>query len=159
MIIKKLEENETGLAAPLFDRYRMFYNQPSDLIGAAQYISDRLRTGESVVFVAFHEDEGKTSPVGFAQLYPLYSSISMTKNWILNDLFVIPESRGKGVGKLLISAAVALGKAGNAKFLQLETVANNYGAQRLYEMTGFEKQAIDTKFFLYKISFDTAVVR
>jgi len=33
--------------------------------------------------------------MGFAQLYPSFSSVSMKRLWILNDLFVSSEARGK----------------------------------------------------------------
>lgn len=154
MKIKKLEGDEAGMLACLCNQHRLFYGQPSDVTGANNYINARLQSGESVVFAAFDEEGEKPSPVGFVQLYPLYSSIRMVKNWILNDLFVEAEYRSKGVGKLLVEAAMDMAKGHGAKFLQLETAADNYGAQRLYEAIGFERQSIDTKFYLYKISLD-----
>ena len=39
---------------------------------------------ESVVFIAFDE----INPIGFVQLYPSFSSLSMKKSWVLNDLYV-----------------------------------------------------------------------
>lgn len=153
MKIRKIGKNETGIIVSLFNQYRLFYDQPSDVAGAAYYLNERLRQHESIIYVAFEERDGE-SPVGFVQLYPLYSSISMTKNWILNDLFVEPESRSMGVGRSLIEAAMNMAKTRNAKFLQLETAADNYGAQRLYEGIGFEKQSIGSEFFLYRIVLD-----
>ncbi|WP_423148029.1 GNAT family N-acetyltransferase [Rubrolithibacter danxiaensis] len=113
---------------------------------AERFIEERLRKEESVIFVAFD-----TVPVGFAQLYPKYSSARAEKNWILNDLFVEPEFRKRGVGAMLIKASVEFAKSKGAKFVQLETATDNFSAQRLYEATGFKKQEPDDKFFVYRI--------
>jgi GNAT superfamily N-acetyltransferase len=47
----------------------------------------------------------KGSMVGFAQLYPSFSSVLMKRIWILNDLFVEKDFRREGVAKLLMDAA------------------------------------------------------
>src|SRR5690554_7323702 len=54
-----------------------------------------------MLFVA--EVEGRA--VGFTQLYPTFSSVSMARTFVLNDLFVSPEARKSGVGRGLLSAA------------------------------------------------------
>ncbi len=87
--------------APLFDAYRQFYTQPSDLPGANKYIQTRLSRQDSVIFYAC-EDK---ACIGFVQLYPTFSSIGMSKSLILNDLFVAPDKRKKGVGEKLLQAA------------------------------------------------------
>jgi hypothetical protein len=73
----------------LFDSYRQFYGQEPDLPGARRFLEARLRCRDSVVFLAFRDDATRTS-VGFVQLYPSFSSVSMKPIWILNDLFVAP---------------------------------------------------------------------
>lgn len=88
--------------ASLFDGYRQFYKQESDLTGAKAFLEARLQREESVVFLAL---EG-TEALGFTQLYPSFSSVSMARLWILNDLFVNPAARGKGVGEALLARAV-----------------------------------------------------
>ena len=73
----------------LFNSYRIFYEQTSDLEDAKDYIKERLENEDSVIFVV----KNNQRYVGFTQLYPTFSSISMKKAWILNDLFVDPETR------------------------------------------------------------------
>ncbi|MBI3551378.1 MAG: GNAT family N-acetyltransferase [Elusimicrobia bacterium] len=130
--------------APLFDAYRMFYKQRSDLASARRFLSRRLRRGESVVFLAL---DG-TRCLGFVQLYPTFSSVSMRPLWILNDLFVVPEARRGGVGKALLRRARKFASETGKEGLFLETARTNRKAQRLYEKLGWQR---DTEFYRYDI--------
>src|SRR5690348_1988430 len=101
--------------AELFDAYRQFYGQPADPDGARQFLRERLQAGDSVVLVA----ERDKRLVGFTQLYPSFSSVSMKRLWILNDLFVLPTHRRSGVARALMSAAEDLARATGGKGLAL----------------------------------------
>jgi ribosomal protein S18 acetylase RimI-like enzyme len=146
--IKQIDITEAYLVVSLFNQYRKFYNQFSDLGMAKAFIDARLENNESVIFVAM--DENKT--VGFTQLYPKYSSVRLSKNWILNDLFVDADYRKQGIGEALIKKAMDFAKQQGSTFVQLETAVDNYTAQSLYETIGFKKQENDTEFLLYKIA-------
>ena len=137
------------LVAPLFDAYRQFYKQPGDHSGAHRFITDRLKANESVVFLATLERDGASKAVGFVQLYPAFSSISMKRLWILNDLFVMPEARKQGVGAALMESARQLALATAAKELILETAIDNHSAQSLYEKLGYKR---DVEFHRYSLS-------
>ncbi|WP_078394428.1 GNAT family N-acetyltransferase [Shouchella patagoniensis] len=130
--------------APLFDAYRQFYKQPSDLTGANKYIQTRLSRQDSVIFFAC-EDK---ACVGFVQLYPTFSSIGMGKALILNDLYVEPAHRKKGVGENLLQAAKDYAARDGAKSLSLSTAIDNKAAQTLYERNGYEK---DEQFLHYEL--------
>lgn len=145
MNVIRCTEKHTPLIAPLFDAYRRFYHQPSDITGAQKFLSERLTQNESVVFAALDES-GKA--LGFVQLYPTFSSVSITKLWILNDLFVVPEARKQGVGETLMEAARKLAFDTHAKGLLLETGVGNITAQRLYEKLGYVRNAETYQYFL-----------
>ena len=121
---------------PLFDAYRVFYEQTSDIETARKFLTTRLENNQSVIFLA--EENGKA--VGFTQLYPMYSSVSMEKMYVLNDLFVDPSERGKGIGEKLLLQAQAYAHENNLKGLTLETASDN-PAQRLYERLGWKRDA------------------
>jgi len=150
LIVKRIDASEAALVFGLFDKYRIFYKQPSDIKLAEHFITERLINNESVIYVAFIDD----MPVGFTQLYPKYSSMRAMKNWILNDLFVDELHRKKGIASALIRAAMDFAKANNARFVQLETQTDNYTAQSLYESVGFIQQEPDTEFIVYRKSVD-----
>ncbi|MDO3641716.1 N-acetyltransferase [Mucilaginibacter sp. L3T2-6] len=151
MNIRRLGPNEAGIIAYLFDAYRQFYKQPSNLALAESYIKARLENNESVIFMATAEKDGKDVPAGFTQLYLRLSSVRASRNWLLNDLYVDAGFRRKGIGEGLIKAAVDFAKSENATFVVLETAKDNYTAQSLYEAMGFIKQEPTSDFFSYKI--------
>ncbi|HTT74066.1 MAG TPA: GNAT family N-acetyltransferase [Thermoplasmata archaeon] len=131
--------------APLFAGYRAFYRGAPDRRRERAFLAARLARGESVVFLA--EVEGR--PIGFTQLYPVFSSVAMRPLWILNDLFVVPDARRRGVGAALLGRAKAWARATGAEGLTLETAVDN-PAQRLYEAQGWTR---DTAFLHYELLF------
>jgi ribosomal protein S18 acetylase RimI-like enzyme len=148
--IKQIGSAEAHLVAGLFNQYRLFYNQFSDIGMAKAFLDDRLQYNESIIFVAI--DHNTQQAVGFTQLYPKYSSVRLSKNWILNDLYVDADYRKQGIGEKLIKTAMDFARANGSTFVQLETAVDNYDAQHLYESIGFVKQGEETEFFLYKIA-------
>jgi len=121
--------------APLFDGYRIFYRQPSNLDGAHLFLKERIQRQDSIIYFALSE---KNIPAGFMQLYPLFSSVSMQPMYLLNDLYVVSDFRGSGVGTALIDQAKELCRREGQKGLALQTEVTNK-AQELYEYLGFEK--------------------
>lgn len=121
---------------PLFDAYRVFYEQASNPEKAAYFISERLKNSESIIFLAFQGD----SPVGFTQLYKTFSSVSLEPFYILNDLFVDANYREQGIAKALLNQAKLHCKKMNYKGLALETAKDN-PAQKLYEREGWKLDA------------------
>ncbi|MXV50041.1 GNAT family N-acetyltransferase [Pedobacter sp. HMF7647] len=151
--IKWLHAQEADLVVDLFDQYRVFYKQPSDKKLAKQFIKTRLQHNESIIFVALAVNEdGTKRPVGFTQLYPMYSSRFAVKNWILNDFFVQEEYRKAGIGRSLLNTSIKFARDHGASIVKIETAVDNFKAQSLYEATGFEKQGASTEFLTYHIN-------
>ena len=128
--------------APLFDSYRQFYKQKSNIAGARTFIAERLQRDESVIFLALDGD----GAVGFVQLYPCFSSTAMKRMWILNDLFVTPEARRHGAAKALMQRARQWAVETKADGLWLETAVDNHPGQRLYESLGWKR---DNDYYRY----------
>ncbi len=144
MKIRKAHARDLNQLCELFDGYRQFYQQPEDLDGARDFIEQRLTTNDSVLFVA----ESEQGLMGFTQLYPSFSSVSMQRLWILNDLFVAADARKKGVAKALMEAARSFAEATDSKGLILETDWDNTQAQALYDGLGYEQQNSTYHYFL-----------
>ncbi|WP_035334040.1 GNAT family N-acetyltransferase [Dokdonia sp. PRO95] len=137
MHIRKATLQDLDIITPLFDGYRLFYRQASNLEGASVFLKERLTYNESTIFIAFYDRE-ETEAVGFTQLYPLFSSVSMERMMLLNDLYISPAHRGKGIGTLLINSAKELCISLKQKGIVLQTETTN-PAQQLYERLGFNK--------------------
>ena len=131
--IKRAHQGHLNELVHLFDAYRIFYNKESNLEGAKHFLSERMQQKESIIFVALMEEK----LVGFTQLYPLFSSTNMMPIWLLNDLFVAKEHRGKQISKGLIKAAQEHCKITKANGISLETEKNNIPGNALYPKMGF----------------------
>lgn len=144
LAVRRAGAGDLEALATLFDGYRQFYQQPSDLAGAEAFLAERIAREQSVIFLA--EDEN--GALGFTQLYPSFTSAGMARIFILNDLFVTPEARGKGVGSALLRRAAGFAKGEGAVRLVLSTATNNFTAQSLYEGEGWER---DDAFLTYRL--------
>lgn len=138
--IKQASIDDINIVAPLFNAYRIFYNQASDMAGATNFLYERIVKNQSTLFIAFINGEA----VGFTQLYPIFSSVSLRPALLLNDLYIAETARKMGIAAALLNKAKEFGKQNNAGWLLLETAFDNYNAQSLYEKNGWIKQ---TDFF------------
>ena len=137
-VVRQAGPDEVDLVAPLFDAYRQFYQQPSDVALARTFLAERLARAESVVFLA--ERGGRA--VGFVQLYPLFSSTTARPRrlWLLNDLFVAPEARGLKIGGLLLEALEAAAQSEGVRVIRLETGVRQPESLALYRRQGYTER-------------------
>ena len=131
--------------ASLFNQYRVWYHQQPDLPGAMKFLGERIKNGESKIFLALHDGV----PAGFVQLYPIFTSVGMSRAWLLNDLFVHENHRGAGIATLLLEKAKELGRGNHSKWLLLQTDQSNVKAQQLYHKNGWEP--VPDMFFQYNL--------
>lgn len=145
LIVRQAGLADLDTLVALFDGYRQFYGRASDPTAARDFLRARFDHGESVLFVAH---EGDTA-LGFTQLYPSFSSVSLARVFVLNDLFVREQARRKGVASKLMSAAVDYAKSLGAVRLMLSTATDNEAAQALYRSAGWKR---DEQFFVYQLA-------
>lgn len=134
--IQRLSVEQVELVVGLFDGYRQFYGQRADLEGARGFLRERLAQEQSVILAYLQEGLA----LGFTLLYPAFSSVAMGKIWILNDLYVAEEARGRGIGRTLLEGARAFGKQSGAIRLELSTAISNRTAQDLYTQAGWVRE-------------------
>ena len=134
---------DIDVVAALFDAYRQFYEQPSDLTLARAFLVARLQNQESVVLLAI---DGANAAVGFCQLYPTFCSVEAKPIYSLYDLFVTPSARRSGAGRVLLRAAEKLAAENGKARMDLTTAKNNQPAQAAYASLGWVR---DDLFFTY----------
>ncbi|MBX7228911.1 MAG: GNAT family N-acetyltransferase [Burkholderiaceae bacterium] len=148
MEIFRANLNHLDLLTDLFDAYRVFYKAASQPESAREFIANRLRLQDSVVFLAMDETN---QGMGFLQLYPVFSSVAMQPAYLLNDLFVAPrfrqKSTGRSVASALIRACEAYAKQVGVSYLFLQTAHTNTQAQAVYEHLGWK---LDETFRVYE---------
>jgi GNAT superfamily N-acetyltransferase len=146
--IARATAKDAARVAPLFCAYLRFYRRRARSGQVERFLRSRLAKRESVIFLAFLEDAGGRRPAGFVQLYPSFSSLSLKRHWILNDLFVTPEARRHGVARALMERARRLALRTGADELSLETARTNRAAQKLYEQLGYQRDTVFLRYFL-----------
>lgn len=128
--------DDLDVTAGLFDAYRQFYGQSSNIEATKVFIAERLSTGDSMIILAVDDDN---DALGFTQLYPSFSSVAMQRIWILNDLYVSKHARKSGVGSALLEAAKLYAEQTGACRLVLSTAIDNKVARSLYETKGYKR--------------------
>ncbi len=121
----------------LFDEYRQFQGRPSDPDAARVFLKARIEHGESVLFIA----RNNSQPTGIAQLYRSFSSVSLARVYILNDLFVRPNARRRGIASALLSAVERYAWSLGAARLTLNVASENAAARQLYTDFGWEEDS------------------
>ncbi|MEO7708126.1 MAG: GNAT family N-acetyltransferase [Caldimonas sp.] len=121
--------------ADLFDRYRQFQGQPADRAAARRFLKARFDHGESILFIALEE----ATALGFAQLYPSFSSVALSRVFILNDLFVAEDGRRRQVASRLLAELEAYAWSFGACRVTLNVGRSNTSAQALYAARGWEQ--------------------
>lgn len=143
--IKQADIDDHQQIAVLFDQYRQFYQQTSNIKLAEAYLKERLEHHQSTIF---HAVDSSGASLGFTQLYPSFCSVALKPLFILYDLYVLKKARGLGVGRALMNAATEHAIAHGATHISLETETNNTNAQALYESLGYAQDNEYLKYFL-----------
>ena len=138
MKVREAKLSDLKNLSVLFNSYRMFYGKKFDLEGAEEFLRSRIEKKDSKIFVCDFNNELS----GFVQLYPLFSSTRVSKYWLLNDLYVDVNKRGKGFSKLLIERSKELVIESKACGMMLETEKSNDIGNKLYPSTGFKKNEL-----------------
>ena len=144
MRIVQATPEHLDLLTPLFVKYREFYDAMPYPETSRSFLEKRLTRKESVIYLAMADHEDKL--MGFCQLYPSFSSLSLKRVWILNDIYVAEDARRQLVADNLIRTAKKMAKDTNAVRMRVSTSSDNEVAQKTYESIGFKE---DTEFKNY----------
>lgn len=145
MNVEKCNLTHLANLAQLFDEYRVYFEQPSDIEKSKEFLRERLSTDQAVVFVAIDESTGEY--MGFTLLYPMFSSLRAKATWTLNDMYITEKYRKFGVATKLLEEVRAFGTETGAQWVMLKTQIENTKAQALYDKFGFTKD--DTHYYYY----------
>jgi GNAT superfamily N-acetyltransferase len=119
----------------LFDLYRQSLGQPSENHKCRQFVSARLSEGDTMIFIARHEVQA----LGFIQLYPSYSSVSLKPVWYFDDAFVVELYRGTGIAKGLIAKAKELADSADVILIKRTLVEQGLAVQENVKQDNNEK--------------------
>jgi ribosomal protein S18 acetylase RimI-like enzyme len=99
--------------------------------------------GEGARFrVLLAEDAGRT--LGYALFYPSYDSEHAARGLYLQDLFVVPEARRRGVGRALMAAVARACQADGGCYLFWNALESNRAARTFYRRIGGREEPVVT---------------
>ena len=146
-LVRNADENDLEILSCLLHKYRIFHGGKGQVEDARRFLLERIRNNQSYLFLAVDSEE---RALGYAQVYPSYSSVSLVQVFILNDMFVESNSRGLGVGSALLVAVENYAKKCGVSKLRLSTTVDNHSAQRVYEKNGW-KRSDEYYFYEYDV--------
>lgn len=139
--IERVRVVDLPLVMPMLRAYCDFYEvDPRDdrLVALCRALIDGPAEGLQLLARAVEPDDALGDPLGFATVFWTWQTLDAARIGVMNDLFVVAEARGLGVGGQLIEACRAECRKRGAAKLVWETALDNERAQRLYDSIGAE---------------------
>jgi GNAT superfamily N-acetyltransferase len=133
--VRRAEPADAAAIARLLDAFNREYSEPSPGPGV---LEPRVR--------AFIEDGRMTyllagdGPDGFAQVSFRPSVWADEPVGYLEELYVVPDLRGRGIGRSIMNAVLALAHERGAPGMEVVTGEDDTAARALYESVGFENE-------------------
>ena len=134
------------LLTPMFIKYREFFGELALPDSSRKFLENRLKRKESVIYMALADEEDRL--LGYCQLYPSFSSLSLKRVWILNDIYVAGDARRQLVADRLLQTAKQMARDSKAVRMRAATLKGNDTARRLYESIGFREDDQFSNFLL-----------
>ncbi len=130
--VRRAGAEDAPEAAALMHRFNVEYDEPIDEPDVLERrYRDQLGSGDVVVILG--ADEG----AGFAQLRYRGQIYSEAPAAYLEELYVVPDRRGEGLGRALLQAAMDEARSHGADIIDLGTSEDDEAARGLYESMGF----------------------
>ena len=137
MVIRNIKEEDDEALASIIRRTLEEFgaNHPGTVYfdEAINHLSKMFQIERSTYFVVSDEENNKI--LGGGGIYPTEGLPSDTAELV--KLYLLPETRGKGIGKLLINKCLSFAKQAGYSKVYLESMDELSGAVGLYERLGF----------------------
>src|SRR5205085_9930650 len=124
-----------------FDPRRFLASRPETPAGYASFISSQLKDPDKAVLVA--DNYGDMIGYAYAAIEGYDYMALRGPAGVLHDVIVAPLHRGRGIGRLLIDAALEFFRSRGVPRVVLSTAERNKAAQRLFESMGFRRTMIE----------------
>jgi ribosomal protein S18 acetylase RimI-like enzyme len=142
--IKEASKPDIKKLSVLYDSYRVFYKQSSDLSQVQLFLEELIQNQEVKIFFASKSNQ----IIGFVVLHYEFSGIALKYSCVLKNIYVSPEAQGDGVALALIQRASADAIAKGATRFRTRTAHDNLAARKTFERFGFVR---DEHFIQYEI--------
>jgi ribosomal protein S18 acetylase RimI-like enzyme len=134
VLVRPARLEDRGPLIELIKGYFGFYHAPFPGESKLRALLDALEADPDRGAQLVAEADGHL--LGFATLYSCYDTLLADRILVMNDLFVDPAARDRGVGAALFDASLAYASAKGYARLDWVTAQDNHDAQRFYERHG-----------------------
>jgi ribosomal protein S18 acetylase RimI-like enzyme len=130
--VRRATPGDAADVARLLHDFNTEFDEPTPTVEVlTERVRELLAGGLIVVLLA------GDGPHGLAQFRFLRSVWSEGLDLYLEELYVVPERRGEGIGRVLLEATMATGREAGATHIDLNTGETDTAARALYESVGF----------------------
>jgi ribosomal protein S18 acetylase RimI-like enzyme len=131
-LIRRASAEDAADVGRLLHAFNSEYEEGTPGAGAlAEHARSLLDSGEITVLFA---GEG---PDGFSLLRLHRSIYNGRPDAYIQELYVVPERRGQGLGRALLEASIEAAREAGAPHVELTTGEDDTEARSLYESAGF----------------------
>ncbi len=134
MVVRPAEPEDRPQLLELIKGYFAFYGVPFPAGSKVEALLDLLQQDPGLGVQLVAEESGRLH--GFASLYACVDTLVADRILVMNDLFVDPSLRNRGIGLALFDASLAYASAHGYARLDWVTAADNHDAQRFYDRHG-----------------------
>ena len=126
------QPSDAATVAALLDAFNREFDTPTPGVEVLRGRLSRLLAGESV-----HAVIAGDPPVGVAVITLRPNVWYDAPVALLDEMYVIPAERGRGVGSDLLAAVEALARRHGCELLEINVDGEDTGARRFYERHGY----------------------
>jgi len=137
-IVGRSDPDGIAAAAQLLHDFNVEYHEPAPPPDELAVRLDELIERADITVLLARERETAT-PVGVAVMRVQPSLWSQAQEVYLAELYVVPNRRGRGHGRELITEAIRVARERGADYALVVTSEDDRLAQRLYEAAGFRR--------------------
>ena len=134
-MVRRATADDAEAVGRLLDDFNREFDEPTPGPEAlAERVRELLAAGDTVVLVS------GAGPDGLAVLRFRLSIWTEGLECYLAELYVVPERRGRGLGRTLMEEAMEVARARGADYMDLGTSEDDVAARALYESLGFSNR-------------------
>jgi ribosomal protein S18 acetylase RimI-like enzyme len=138
--IRRAGPEDAAAIARLLHDFNSEYSEPTPGVEALTGYAERLlREGEMTVLLANRPgvEDASDGPGGLALIRFRPCIWTGAPEAHLQELYVVPALRGRGIGRALLKATIEAARAAGATGIDLNTGETDTAARALYESAGF----------------------
>ena len=134
MIIREAVEGDIPLILTLIRALAVYERLEHKVVATEEVLRQSLFGARRYAEALIAEEDG--APIGFALFFHNFSTFIGRPGIYLEDLFVIPEARGRGYGKALLARLAAIAKERNCGRLEWSVLDWNEPSIQFYKALG-----------------------